>query len=117
MTPRIGADAAAKSKFGPIKAKAGAKAIEKNRTVSITVPIIDAASGAFHQVWRRSSLKTEISRSWPIRKAVPDAIAMRGSDSQKESATPTTKPTNTMRRAIAGPNWRLARSVTRKATG
>lgn len=42
---------------------------------------------------------------------------MRQSAATTESATPTAKPTSTTRRALAAPNARLLRSVTRKLNG
>ena len=49
ITPRIGAAAIAKSSFGPMKPKTGAKESEKKITVSSAEPINEPISGAFHQ--------------------------------------------------------------------
>lgn len=47
-------------------------------------------AGAFHQARLRNWLKTAMSRSWPTRNAVPEAMAMRGVAAQIDStmATP-----------------------------
>ena len=94
-----------------------AKASEKNSAVSTAEPNRLPASGACHQLMRRSRLNTPMSRSWPNRKAVPEASAMRGVASQIDSITARAKPKYTTCRATAGPKRRLVRSLTRKATG
>ncbi|MNL72503.1 hypothetical protein D3C87_1978250 [compost metagenome] len=65
--PRIGAHSMAKSSFGPIRVKIGAKASEKKMTVSSTEPKTEPSSGAFHQVSWRKRLNTVMSSSWPAR--------------------------------------------------
>ncbi len=93
------------------------KASEKKIAVSSAEPTMVDNSGARHQVCRRSRLNTVRSSIWPARKAVPDAAAMRGLDSHTEMTTAMAKPASTTLRAATGPERRLVRSLTRKATG
>jgi len=60
--------------------------------VSNADPMIDDASGAFHHVEFLSLSKTKMSNSCAIRKADPDANAMRKL-TKIERATPRIKPT------------------------
>ena len=94
-----------------------AKAMEKNSAVSTAEPSVDDASGARHHDAARSRSKTATSKSWAIRKAVPDARAMRGVASQTDRITARTNPAMITRRAALGPSVRLVRSVTRNAIG
>src|SRR3546814_1451327 len=86
-----------------------AKAIEKKRAVSTTEASAEETSGARHQACSRSRLNTATSSSCAIRKAVLDAMAMRGVASQADSTTASAKPTQITRRAALGPSARLGR--------
>ena len=94
-----------------------ANASEKKRAVSRIDPSADEASGACHHFAFRSRSNTCTSASWAMRKALPEAAAIRGVASHAESATAHAKPARTTRRAPPGPKRRLVRSVTRKANG
>ena len=94
-----------------------AKASEKNTAVSRIEPSADEASGASHHFAFRNRSNTCTSTSWAMRKALPEAAAMRGVASHAESTTAHAKPTRTTRRAPLGPKRRLVRSVTRNANG
>src|SRR5262249_53112768 len=78
-TPNSDAFSSANGSSGPTNAKAAAKAIEKKIAVSSTDPASEANTGARHQDLRRSRLNTVTSSNWPIRKAEPEAAAMRTS--------------------------------------
>ena len=118
--PSSGDASSAKASSGPTKAKAAENAMEKKIAVSITEPASVPKIGARHQLRRRSQLNTVTSRSWAVRKAAPEAMAMRTSrpaavsnsirparlssgGTMIEQATASMKPTKTTRRANSGP--------------
>ena len=86
--PRSGTGslAQATSTWGAMKARVAEKAIGKKIAVSRTLPATLATKGAFHQLPARRRLKTATSRSWPTRKAVPEARATRRRDERAEGA-------------------------------
>src|SRR5690606_5335807 len=104
-------------KMASSPAKAGAMAREKKIMVSSAELNSEEIIGACHQAASRRRWKMEISSICATRKALPEAMAMRGVASQIESTTATAKPATTTSRARAGPKARLDRSVTRNATG
>jgi len=70
-----------------------AKANEKNNDVSIVEAIAEEPSGACHQGRLRSRSKIKTSLSCAIRKALPDAIAIRGVANQMDKMTANANPT------------------------
>src|SRR5690606_21303384 len=102
---------------GSRKAKDAENDRPKKNAVSSAEPSTVEDSGARHYVYRPSLLMTVTSSNCPTRNAVPEASAMRGVESHAEMTTAMAKPASTTLRAAAGPNRRLVRSLTRKATG
>src|SRR3569623_1112299 len=100
-----------------MKPNTGAKAIEKNSSVSIAEPTSEALRGGISQKRLRSRENTAMSSNWPMRNAVADAMAMRGVDRNAERQSATANPTSTTARALRGPSKRLVRSDTRNAKG
>ncbi len=80
------------------------KAMEKKRLVSKTEAKEEENKGAFHHclVFFSSRWKRVISIIWAVKKAVPEAIAMRGL-AVIERTTPRAKPSSTIYLAVFGP--------------
>src|SRR4051794_19171736 len=69
------------------------KAIEKKIAVSSPDEKIDDTKGGSHQAFSRRRSKIATSRSWATRKALPEAMAMRGVARAAERITAAKKPT------------------------
>ena len=68
------------------------KAIEKNKSVSTADEITVDISGAFHQVFCLNLSKIVMSKSCAIKKADPDANAIRISAAHYDKITPIKNP-------------------------
>lgn len=99
------------------KANGAAKARPKNNIVSIIEPMKDEIKGANHQLKERRRLKIEISKNCAIKKALPDAIAMRGLARKIDQITAIAKPMSATFLASFAPKYLLVKSVTKNAIG
>ncbi len=90
----------------------------KNIKVSMTLEILEEEQGARHHIFMLRSL-SNINRlmSCATKKALPDAMAIRGVEVAKDRITPKAKPNITTRVAERIPKWRLLISATKNVSG